>query len=782
MKHRTNMKIIFNKVWYLAMLIMAIGSTSLVHADSWGIKFLGKTTSTNLNYNTVPPDLVTNTAGFVPISGWNNITNYSDTTQQPYTTGTIHSSDSNSTATLTISGSVAGNPAIGGWASGTPADGGDGSLADGYLDLGANINNPGGTIHSETNVISGLPGTNYTLYVYIYSDASHPGNGGDYLPNYSANGITYYAPQFGNGQTTYDANTNGVGGAFTGWKKAKATLANYNTRVVSTNDFGNFLEIDNVIPKQPGGVITFVGQADNQSWRSPLDGFEVVLNTNAVAPSIDAQTASSTNFAGSTVQVQVVANGTPLNFQWQAGAVGSGIYTNLNNGGQFSGVNSATLTISNFSPANVGDYIVVITNSAGSATSSAPTTLSVAPMAISGAIPATSQVYPGATALFSVTVQGAQPLTYKWRKNGSPLSDSAGHISGSSTSLLQISNATSGDANSYDCIVTNSFSSITSSPAIFSLAAAPVSGSYAQAITNKAAVAHWRFNETTPDPTTGNAWAYDFIGGHAGAYGASTQNGADGITGPSTPTWPGFESANYALEIFGFNTGSNTGFTNSLVEVPSAFALNLNTNTVTITAWINPATTNAPNLGLVFERQGEVAGLCFGTNGNLGFNWNNAAATYNFDSGLTVPASQWSFVALVVSPTSATLYMDNANGQTNATLAGTYPSLSFADPLDFGTDTQFPDVRAFNGNIDEVAIFNRSLSSLEIAQLYAVGSGGPQPASISIKGSGTSVVLTWTGTLLQSTNVTGPWVTNSAAVSPLTVAPAGPRMFYRAQQ
>jgi len=39
--------------------------------------------------------------------------------------------------------------------------------------------------------------------------------------------------------------------------------------------------------------------------------------------------------------------------------------------------------------------------------------------------------------------------------------------------------------------------------------------------------------------------------------------------------------------------------------------------------------------------------------------------------------------------------------------------------------------------------------------------------------------LQWSqGTLLQATNLTGPWVTNTAA-SPYTITPGGPQMFYR---
>ena len=64
-----------------------------------------------------------------------------------------------------------------------------------------------------------------------------------------------------------------------------------------------------------------------------------------------------------------------LSYQWEAGEVGSGVYTNITNGGVFSGANSPTLTITDPSQGNVADYVLVVTESGGQAVSS-PATLS----------------------------------------------------------------------------------------------------------------------------------------------------------------------------------------------------------------------------------------------------------------------------------------------------------------------------------------------------------------------------------------------------------------------
>jgi hypothetical protein len=233
-----------------AMIIAAAFSISAgqdANAQSFGINFLGNTS-----------DAVTGTAGVVPIAGWNNIAS-------SFTSGTVLSSDSSTAATLALSGALPGD---GGWHSGSTPDGGNGSLVDGYLDMGAN-NGGAGII-----TLSGLAGSSYNIYLYIYSDTSHPGNSGDLLANYAVNGTTYYAPQLGNGVSTFNSTATSVGGPFTGFVQATTYGANFNTATANASDFGNYIEVANVAPV--GGVITITPEADTTSWRSPLDGVEVV--------------------------------------------------------------------------------------------------------------------------------------------------------------------------------------------------------------------------------------------------------------------------------------------------------------------------------------------------------------------------------------------------------------------------------------------------------------------------------------------------------------------------
>ena len=85
----------------------------------------------------------------------------------------------------------------------------------------------------------------------------------------------------------------------------------------------------------------------------------------AVLPTITSQPASRSVDAGTTVRFRVNATGTPpLSYQWQFNGVG------LTNGGSASGATTASLTLENVQPAQAGNYTVVVSNAAGSVTSS----------------------------------------------------------------------------------------------------------------------------------------------------------------------------------------------------------------------------------------------------------------------------------------------------------------------------------------------------------------------------------------------------------------------------
>ena len=184
-------------------------------------------------------------------------------------------------------------------------------------------------------------------------------------------------------------------------------------------------------------------------------------------PAIMTPPASQTNLTGATVAFGVTATGTaPLSYQWQAGTGGS--FTNLGNGGIISGAASNILTLTGVTPNWALSYQVIVTNPAGSVTSSPVATLTVhAPPSIT-VPPASQTVLSGQTVSFTVIAAGDPTLAYQWQANGGTgytnLTD-GGQISGSAANVLTLSNVSSNQALTYQVIVTNRSGSVTASPA-----------------------------------------------------------------------------------------------------------------------------------------------------------------------------------------------------------------------------------------------------------------------------------------------------------------------------
>jgi len=95
--------------------------------------------------------------------------------------------------------------------------------------------------------------------------------------------------------------------------------------------------------------------------------------------------------------------------------------------------------------------------SAGKCTSTnSPPTISVQPK--------NQTVLANSNASFSVTASGPGTLAYQWQRSNTNLTDGA-HITGSTNSLLNITNVQTTDAANYRVIITNAFGAVTSSVA-----------------------------------------------------------------------------------------------------------------------------------------------------------------------------------------------------------------------------------------------------------------------------------------------------------------------------
>jgi hypothetical protein len=296
----------------------------------------------------------------------------------------------------------------------------------------------------------------------------------------------------------------------------------------------------------------------------------------------------------------------------------------------------------------------------------------------------------------------------------------------------------------------------------------PSTGSYEAATISLNPWAYYRLNEIS-DPTT-NPPAHDFWGGHDGVYQIAAQNGFNGVYGPTNPPFFGFNDFNTAVETF-ITTAS------SYVTAPIG---SLSTNTVTFTAWIYPIGLQESWAGLLVNRNSGVAGgWSYNDQQMLGYTWNNNT-TWSYASGLIPLTNQWNFVACSISPSQAILYLANSTGVFTATNVLAHTSDVFGNNWQIGHDNLANadnGARNFNGVIDEVAVYTQTLSPSQIQTLLSAGGVGP--VLLNIQQSGPNVILTWPGgTLLESTNVAGPWTTNSAP-SPYTTPASADQKFYK---
>jgi Protein of unknown function (DUF1573)/Immunoglobulin I-set domain len=249
------------------------------------------------------------------------------------------------------------------------------------------------------------------------------------------------------GQTaTFSASVSGATPVGYQWKKngaaiSGATAAGYTTPPATTSD--NAAQFTVTVSTATGSV------SSNPATLTVMAG--------VVAPSITSQPVSKTVTTGQTATFSVAAAGTaPLSYKW------------MKNGTPITGATSSTYTTpATTTSDNSSQFTVMVGNSAGSVTSN-PATLTVTASVVAPLItsqPVSKTVTAGQTATFSVAATGTAPLSYKWMKNGTP-------ITGATSSTYTTPATTASDSSSqFTVMVGNSAGSVTSNPATLTVSA-----------------------------------------------------------------------------------------------------------------------------------------------------------------------------------------------------------------------------------------------------------------------------------------------------------------------
>ncbi|HTV42743.1 MAG TPA: LamG-like jellyroll fold domain-containing protein [Candidatus Sulfotelmatobacter sp.] len=172
---------------------------------------------------------------------------------------------------------------------------------------------------------------------------------------------------------------------------------------------------------------------------------------------------------GGSATFSVLAEGTlPIGYQWW----------DVNANAPISGATNATLVLNPVY--NQDSYYCVVTNNFGTNSSAdEPASLTIvqgAPQFYNGSGNLQPQylVFEGQSISLSVSVYGTEPLSYHWLFDTNTVLQNNYQISGANTNVLSISPAQLSNAGTYQCVITNSYGSITSSIAVLVVGGVPV--------------------------------------------------------------------------------------------------------------------------------------------------------------------------------------------------------------------------------------------------------------------------------------------------------------------
>jgi hypothetical protein len=477
---------------------------------------------------------------------------------------------------------------------------------------------------------------------------------------------------------------------------------------------------------------------------------------------------------------KTVYAGTPVTFSSTYAGLNTGIYPMtyqwLSNGVPITDATSATLVLTDPTTSSTADYSLAAANSFGTITS-AVTHLTVNP-AVGVFItkqPVPTTRYLGApSATFTVAVDGTPPYAYQWHHAGTNIQSAT--VTSDMTNVLTIAPVPAADAGDYSVTITNLFGS-TNSDVVTLTVTVPAPGSYAAAVTALSPYGYWRLNDngSTNDPTLYDYWGWNNGQALDAANTANTIFGVPGMDGP------GFPAPHLATSI-----GDQFWTSPYRLNLPN---LPIYTTTMTFTMWVKGGCELMARNGY-----GNAYGLEL-NGGNLQFDWGGITA---WNSGLQVPANTWAFVALVVQPDQAAIYVGNKASLNSAVDSGlslsdstTLGDTPYLTPLCIGRNP-LPWAEGGGGSQwastpgiwSDVSIFYQALTPEQITSLFLAGAG------VWIEGTpdgAGNLTLNWVpgGTLQEANSVTGPYTDVSGSPTPpysVPISTATTQHYYRVKR
>lgn len=490
----------------------------------------------------------------------------------------------------------------------------------------------------------------------------------------------------------------------------------------------NYLYVDNVLDGSGAGATVAGNNLDVTIGTAPdyltgriFDGSvdEVAVFTNVLTSAqiqqiyyaanippvivVQPQGPAGPVYEGQSLSLTVSAVGNPtLAYQWTKG------------GANISGQTSATLALNSIHVSDSGSYAVVITNSYGSVTSSvvALVVQSGPPLILTQ--PVSETRYAGLSATFSVVAGGSTPLSYQWYFGASA-------VSGATGSSYTIANVQAINQGSYSCVVTNPFGFTNTASVSLTVLPTPTNA-FAATVLADGPLLYLRLNETN------GTVAYDYVGGHDGIYFNATldQKGysavdTDGsvIVGPGTASFVGIPGVD-------FSSGGD----------------------FTLEAWVKAGAQPSGDAGIISKGTGG-GGEQF--NLDCGHDVTGPDHLYRFfvrNTGGSVTAinssaaadGTWQHVVAVFAQSSGTMALYVNGNQVGSATAPAGGLLSSTNSISVGSRQSGSGPYDLNwfGNVDEVAIYRKALSSTQVQNHFAARYGTTTKPVISIQPASTT--------------------------------------------
>ena len=275
--------------------------------------------------------------------------------------------------------------------------------------------------------------------------------------------------------------------------------------------------------------VTFLNMGDAVA----MDDFSVVDQT--APPAIVTQPSSQSTESGGTAAFFVNARGSlPLDYQWffQSNAL--------------SGETNLSLTLTNASTNETGDYFVTISNNFGDVTSAVVSLRVDAPSYPTIVLqPYGDTVAQGGYFYVGIAALGTRPLSYQWIFNGDP-------IGGATNPSLTFTNVQPTNGGVYQVVVTNGAGTVLSLPATLNVSQSGQSGGLVLFA-----------NQAPYGQTNASAPVFDLDG-------VTPLNGGCVAQLYAGPTLPALRAVGVPVP---FETGFNAGYyANSVVTLPSISA------------------------------------------------------------------------------------------------------------------------------------------------------------------------------------------------------------------